>query len=121
VFWLFGMSSPEINQHQIDSPDGKYRAYSFVAQGGVTIDDTPQVSVVKKGLLTFRPYKTNVFRCTGSNNVSVEWISSDTLKVVTGCDPAPSHERILFQKYNFKDIKIVYEFKSNKTGEEKSH
>lgn len=115
VFWLFGLSSPDINQRQIDSPDGKYRAYSFVVQGGVTTDDTPQVSVVKKGLITFRPYETNVFRCTGSDNVGVEWISSDTLKVTTGCNPAPSEERIFLQKYNFKEVKIVYEFKSERT------
>jgi len=94
----------------VDSPDNKYRAYAFVVDGGATTDWMPQVSLKKKSFFTFRPLKTNVFRCAGSREIDVKWESSDTLKVITGCNPDPSAQRILMQKFDCDGVKIRYQY-----------
>lgn len=113
VLFFSGCMSSEINSKQVDSPDGKYRAYAFVADGGATTDWTPQVSLVKKGFLTFRPLKANTFSCTGSNQVDVRWVSNETLVIVSGCIPFPSAQRILLQKSKVEGVNVKYEFLTN--------
>ncbi len=115
----FKSTSEVAQDKQLDSPDGRYRAYAFVADGGATTDWSPQVSVARKHLYTVRPFKTNVFRGYRSRTIDIRWVSSNELEITTTCNPDPKAEEILFRSDSIDGITIKYNFTGKKTNARK--
>ena len=77
-FRTFLMEEPDIIQESV-SPDGKYVAYVFEANGGATTKFTYRLSILKNGKKLKAGDVGNTFIT--YDEFDVEWINDDTLKV----------------------------------------
>ena len=77
-FRAFLMGEPDIIQ-EVVSPDGKYVAYVFEANGGATTRFTYRLSVLKEGKKLKAGDVGNAFIT--YDEFDVEWVDNDTLKV----------------------------------------
>ena len=77
-FRAFLMGEPDIIQ-EVVSPDGKYVAYVFEANGGATTRFTYRLSVLKEGKKLKAGDVGNAFIT--YDEFDVEWIDDNTLKV----------------------------------------
>lgn len=77
-FRAFLMGEPDVIQ-EVVSPDGKYVAYVFEANGGATTKFTYRLSVLKKGKKLKAGDVGNTFIT--YDEFDVEWVDNDTLKV----------------------------------------
>ena len=77
-FRTFLMGDPDIIQ-EVVSPDGKYVAYVFEANGGATTRFTYRLSVLKEGKKLKAGDVGNAFIT--YDEFDVEWIDDNTLKV----------------------------------------
>ena len=77
-FRTFLMGEPDIIQ-EVVSPDGKYVAYVFEANGGATTRFTYRLSVLKEGKKLTAGDVGNAFIT--YDEFDVEWVDNDTLKV----------------------------------------
>ena len=77
-FRAFLMGEPDVIQ-EVVSPDGKYVAYVFEANGGATTRFTYRLSVLKNGKKLRTGDIGNTFIT--YDEFDVEWVDNDTLKV----------------------------------------
>lgn len=77
-FRAFLMGEPDVIQ-EVVSPDGKYVAYVFEANGGATTRFTYRLSVLKNGKKLKAGDLGNTFIT--YDEFDVEWVDNDTLKV----------------------------------------
>lgn len=77
-FRAFLMGEPDVIQ-EVVSPDGKYVAYVFEANGGATTRFTYRLSVLKNGKKLKAGDIGNTFIT--YDEFDVEWVDDDTLKV----------------------------------------
>ena len=77
-FRAFLMGEPDVIQ-EVVSPDGKYVAYVFEANGGATTRFTYRLSVLKNGKKLKAGDIGNTFIT--YDEFDVEWVDNDTLKV----------------------------------------
>lgn len=101
-FRAFLMGEPDIIQ-EVVSPDGKYVAYVFEANGGATTRFTYRLSVLKEGKKLKAEDVGNTFITYDEFNV--EWIDDNTLKV----NNIPS-TNIFEQKIKIDRVNVTYNY-----------
>ena len=101
-FRAFLMGEPDIIQ-EVVSPDGKYVAYVFEANGGATTRFTYRLSVLKEGKKLKAGDVGNTFIT--YNEFDVEWINDNTLKVNN-----ISSTNIFEQKIKIDRVNITYNY-----------
>ncbi len=106
-FRTFLMGEPDIIQEGV-SPDGKYVAYVFEANGGATTKFTYRLSVLKNGKKLKAGDIGNAFIT--YNEFDVEWVDNNTLKVN---NIVTSIKSIFKQETKIDDVNIQYSFMEN--------
>ena len=101
-FRAFLMGEPDIIQ-EVVSPDGKYVAYVFEANGGATTRFTYRLSVLKNGKKLKAGDVGNTFIT--YDEFDVEWINDNTLKV----NNIPSIN-IFEQKIKIDGVNVTYNY-----------
>ncbi len=101
-FRAFMMGEPDIIQ-EVVSPDGKYVAYVFEANGGATTQFTYRLSVLKNSKKFKAGDVGNTFIT--YNEFDVEWIDNDTLKVNN-----ISSIYIFKQETKIDDVNVSYNY-----------
>ena len=106
-FRTFLMGEPDIIQ-EVVSPDGKYVAYVFEANGGATTKFTYRLSVLKNGKKLKAGDIGNAFIT--YNEFDVEWVDNNTLKVN---NILTSIKSIFKQETKIDGVNIQYNFMEN--------
>lgn len=106
-FRAFLMGEPDIIQEAV-SPDGKYVAYVFEANGGATTKFTYRLSVLKNGKKLKAGDIGNAFIT--YNEFDVEWVDNNTLKVN---NILTSIKSIFKQETKIDGVNIQYNFMEN--------
>ena len=101
-FRTFLMGEPDIIQESV-SPDGKYVAYVFEANGGATSKFTYRLSILKNGKKLKAGDVGNTFIT--YDEFDVEWVEDDTLKVNN-----ISSIYIFKQKAKIDDVSVSYNY-----------
>ncbi len=101
-FSTFLMGEPDIIQ-EVVSPDGKYVAYVFEANGGATTRFTYRLSVLKYGKKLKAGDVGNTFIT--YDEFDVEWVNDNTLKV----NNIPS-TNIFEQKMKINRVNVTYNY-----------
>ena len=102
LFRTFLMGEPDIIQESV-SPDGKYVAYVFEANGGATSKFTYRLSILKNGKKLKAGDVGNTFIT--YDEFDVEWVEDDTLKVNN-----ISSIYIFKQKTKIDDVSVSYNY-----------
>lgn len=102
LFRAFLMGEPDIFQ-EVVSPDGKYVAYVFEANGGATTKFTYRLSVLKKSKKLKAGDVGNTFIT--YDEFDVEWVDDDTLKVNN-----ISSIYIFKQETKIDDVSVSYKY-----------
>ncbi len=94
---------------KLESPSGKYVAFSFLRDCGATTDFSPQVTIMKKSIFNktanLKNRAGNVFIGNKSKNISIEWIEDDVLLIKHSCNSKNTFN----QKTELLGVKIQYE------------
>ena len=106
-FRTFLMGEPDIIQ-EVVSPDGKYVAYVFEANGGATTKFTYRLSVLINGKKLKAGDIGNAFIT--YNEFDVEWVDNNTLKVN---NILTSIKSIFKQETKIDGVNIQYNFMEN--------
>ena len=106
-FRTFLMGEPDIIQESV-SPDGKYVAYVFEANGGATTKFTYRLSVLKNGEKLKASDIGNAFIT--YYEFDVEWIDNNTLKVN---NIGTSIKAVFKQETKIDGVNIQYNFMEN--------
>jgi len=101
-FRAFLMGEPDVIQ-EVVSPDGKYVAYIFEANGGATTKFTYRLSVLKNGKKLKAGDIGNTFIT--YDEFDVEWVDDDTLKVNN-----ISSIYIFKQETKIDDVSVSYNY-----------
>ncbi len=101
-FRTFLMGEPDIIQESV-SPDGKYVAYVFEANGGATSKFTYRLSILKNGKKLKAGDVGNTFIT--YDEFDVEWVEDDTLKVNN-----ISSIYIFKQETKIDDVSVSYNY-----------
>jgi len=101
-FRAFLMGEPDVIQ-EVVSPDGKYVAYIFEANGGATTKFTYRLSVLKNGKKLKEGDIGNTFIT--YDEFDVEWVDDDTLKVNN-----ISSIYIFKQETKIDDVSVSYNY-----------
>ena len=101
-FKAFLMGEPDIIQ-EVVSPDGKYVAYVFEANGGATTKFTYRLSVLKNGEKLKAGDIGNAF--ISYNEFAVEWLDGNTLNVNN-----IASVNIFKQETEIDGVKITYKY-----------
>jgi len=101
-FRAFLMGEPDVIQ-EVVSPDGKYVAYVFEANGGATTRFTYRLSVLKNGKKLKAGDIGNTFIT--YDEFDVEWVDDDTLKVNN-----ISSIYIFKQETKIDDVSVSYNY-----------
>jgi len=101
-FRAFLMGEPDVIQ-EVVSPDGKYVAYIFEANGGATTRFTYRLSVLKNGKKLKAGDIGNTFIT--YDEFDVEWVDDDTLKVNN-----ISSIYIFKQETKIDDVSVSYNY-----------
>ena len=101
-FRTFLMGEPDIIQESV-SPDGKYVAYVFEANGGATSKFTYRLSILKNGKKLKAGDVGNTFIT--YDEFDVEWVEDDTLKVNN-----ISSIYIFKQEIKIDDVSVNYNY-----------
>ena len=101
-FRTFLMGEPDIIQESV-SPDGKYVAYVFEANGGATSKFTYRLSILKNGKKLKAGDVGNTFIT--YDEFDVEWVEDDTLKVNN-----ISSIYIFKQEIKIDDVSVSYNY-----------
>ena len=102
LFRTFLMGEPDIIQESV-SPDGKYVAYVFEANGGATSKFTYRLSILKNGKKLKAGDVGNTFIT--YDEFDVEWVEDDTLKVNN-----ISSIYIFKQETKIDDVNVSYNY-----------
>lgn len=106
-FRAFLMGDPDIIQ-EVVSPDGKYVAYVFEANGGATTKFTYRLSVLKNGEKLKAGDIGNAFIT--YYEFDVEWVDNNTLKVN---NIVTSIKAVFKQETKIDGVNIQYNFMEN--------
>ena len=101
-FRTFLMGEPDIIQESV-SPNGKYVAYVFEANGGATSKFTYRLSILKNGKKLKAGDVGNTFIT--YDEFDVEWVEDDTLKVNN-----ISSIYIFKQEIKIDDVSVSYNY-----------
>lgn len=93
---------------ELSSPNGTYKAYAFVRDGGATTSYSPQVSILKKSK-SLGNRSGNIFIGYRSQYVDIKWEDDSTLVISYDC----SEEEVSKKVTEFHGVKIRYEKKTS--------